>query len=109
MNTKQLKQRWKDDRELANATTAWLGDTSLPIPAGISQVDGLIDLRGLPTFPAGPVRKITSTRWDHLDLSHSDLSGLQLRDVEITDCRLDQANLKRAHLINVECSRTTLV
>lgn len=109
MNTKQLQQRWKDDRDLAHAVAAWLGDTSLPMPAGIGEIDNRIDLRGLPTFPAGPVRKIESTRWNHLDLSHADLSGLQLRNVEIRDCRLDHANLKRAHLINVVCTRTSLV
>lgn len=108
-SAKQLKQRWKDRPDLADAASAWLGDTARPLPTGIEFVEGRIDLRGLPTFPAGLIREINGTHWDQVDLSHADLSGLQLSDVRITGSRLDSTNMKRVVFAGGECVRTSLV
>lgn len=107
--TKQVTQRWKDLPGLAAAAARWLSDPSQPLPDGIGTSEGRVDLRGLPTFPAGDVRKLRGVRWSGLDLSYADLSRLWFFDVVIEDCVLDHASLKGARLGGVECRQTTLV
>lgn len=109
MSKKDVTQRWKDQPGLAAAVARWLSDTAAPLPEGIGTLDGRVDLRGLPTFPAGNVRELRGVRWSGLDLTYADLSGLWFFDVVIEDCILDQASLKNSRLLGVVCNRTSLV
>lgn len=107
MNKKALRQRWRDQPELARAAVDWLADPTTTRPAGLETIDGRIDLRCLPAFPADR-RQFDAIVWDHVDLSSADLTGLWLNSGQIADSSLVGADLRRTKLLDVTIANSDL-
>lgn len=110
MTAKDLKERWRSTEGSALAKEALaflLGDG--PQPAGVSNVDGRLDLRGFsisqPTVgrtvgiaAGGRVVELDGTleirdsHWNQIDLSYASLRGLRFFNTTITDCVFDSAD-----------------
>jgi uncharacterized protein YjbI with pentapeptide repeats len=92
-DVKQLQARWTPERATA-ARRALMGFGSVRRSA-MGEVDGRLDLRGLPAVGLRllNVPLVRPVRWRRLDLSGADLGDLFLvRGGEFVDCRFDRAD-----------------
>ena len=105
---RELRQRWyeRDGLRLTRAVRSWLmGQTSRP--DGLSEIDGRVDLRGLPLsaspFTLGdqddPGGGVT---WEALDLRRAELDGLRFFGARLRNCLFDSANLGDLRLWGTE-------
>lgn len=94
-----LRRRWDEDgaARLVREVRRWLLGQG-PRPAGLDEVDGQVDLRGIPLTAApstvgDPQDPGAGVRWEALDLSGAQLEELRVFGGHVAGCRFDGASL----------------
>jgi uncharacterized protein YjbI with pentapeptide repeats len=117
-----LRKRWQtaEGRERAEKATGRLLSSRGLDGLGLGEVDGRVDLRGLPAPIPRRQRRFDTAGWfaeelgglvqlqgvrlEHLDFSGAQLQSLRFRDSQIVDCLFEGANCRDWRLWGAEVS-----
>lgn len=110
VTTSDLRRRWSEPGRLGlvRETRTWLMGNG-PRPGGLEEIDGRLDLRGIPLFATPAIIGDASggVHWESLDLSAAELDQLRISNSQISNCCFDRASMTSFKLWGTNVSDCT--